>query len=148
VPTKKQRRRRQKSRRHEYEYVYVDEEGNEVEVDETELRAERQERQRARPKAGGDGPRTPAKRAVRTVPPPSWSRVGKRLLIFAPLMYVVFSLTNRGVPVATRLLYTVGYSALFVPFLYWIDRIAYRRYLRQTGQEPPPPPRQRSWLRR
>jgi hypothetical protein len=134
VPTKKQRRRREKSRRHEYEYVYVDEEGNEVEVDAAELKPARAEREK--PKT--DGKRQAARRPIRPVPPPSWQRVGKRLLIFAPLMYVVFYLTQpKGSP-ASHLVLTLGYALLFVPFLYWIDRIAYRRYLRQTGQEPEP----------
>ena len=81
MPTRKQRRRRQKDRRHEYEFVYVDDEGEEVEVDEDE-----------RPARGQNGKREskqPQKRraasgAVREVKPPSWSKVGKRALIFFP----------------------------------------------------------------
>jgi hypothetical protein len=141
VPTKKQKRRREKSRRHEYEYVYVDDEGNEVEVDPEEPKPARRDRERDKPKAGAG--RATARRPVRPVPPPSWQRVGKRLLIFAPLMYVVFYLTNKGASDVARLAYTIGYSLLFVPFLYWIDWIAYRRYLRQIGQDPPPGPRLR-----
>jgi hypothetical protein len=141
VPTKKQRRRRQKSRRHEYEYVYVDDEGNEVEAVAEEPKPTRGDRERDKPKAKAGGNRSAQRRPVRPVSPPSWQRVGKRLLIFAPLMYVVFYLTNRSASDAARLAYTIGYSILFIPFLYWIDWIAYRRYLRMSGQEPPPGPR-------
>jgi hypothetical protein len=132
VPSRKQRRRREKSRRHEYEYVYVDEEGHEVEVDEDDLPIARKDKDRAKTTGRGGRP-------VRQVPPPTWGRVGKRVLIFAPLMFVLFSVTNKGVPVASRIVFTLGYTALFVPFLYWIDRLAYRRYLRQTGREPDGP---------
>ena len=131
MPSRKQRRRREKGRRHEYEYVYVDEEGREVEVDEAEPEAERAPKaERAKARS------SPSGRAVRPVPPPSWGRVGRRLLIFAPLMFILFSLTSEGVPVIARLAYTLGYAALFAPFLYYIDRWAYRRYLRQTGRDP------------
>ena len=132
MPSRKQRRRRQKSRRHEYEYVYVDEEGHEVEVDPEEL----EPASKAKDKPTTARKTGPGGRPIRVVQPPTWGRVGKRVLIFAPLMYVLFSITNKGVPAATRVLFTLGYTALFIPFLYYMDRIAYRRYLRQTGQDP------------
>ena len=131
MPSRKQRRRRQKTRRHEYEYVYVDEEGREVEVDPEEQVGEKKPKAASGRQAAGRGGR-----AVREVPPPSWSRVAKRLLIFLPLMYVLFSVTSKGVPVIARLVYTVGYGALFAPFLYYVDRWAYRRYMKQTGRDP------------
>jgi hypothetical protein len=93
MPSRKQRRRRQKERRHEYEFVYVDEEGREVEVDPAEL-------EEAAPRRNGkrEPRREPRKgrneRPMRAVHPPSWSRVGKRALIFFPLIFVAFSVLN------------------------------------------------------
>ena len=82
MPTRKQRRRQAKAKRHEYEYVYVDEEGNEVEVAEDDVKAERTASRNGRAK-----PNPRAARGAR-VQPPSWSRVAKRGLIFAPLMFI------------------------------------------------------------
>src|SRR6266540_3322793 len=82
MATKKQRRRRQKDRRHEWEYVYVDDEGEEVEVEEAESPTPR--KAEARTKAGKKQPG----RAGRSVEPPSWRKVGKRGLLFAPLILI------------------------------------------------------------
>jgi hypothetical protein len=75
---------------------------------------------------------------VRPVPPPSWKRVAKRGLIFAPFMLLAIALLGRGLSWPARILETVWLLVLFVPFSYMIDRMMYRRYLRQIGQEPPP----------
>jgi Flp pilus assembly protein TadB len=141
MPTKKQRRRRQKDRRHDYEFVYVDDEGHEVEVDP-------QEREQAPPRRNGkrdrDAKRQPQKgrdgRPVRQVAPPSWNKVGKRALIFFPLIFLAFSFVNSHQPLLTRLGVTVVYTAFFLPFMYLMDRAMYRSYLKRTGQ--PAPPRQ------
>jgi len=140
MPTRKQRRRRQKDRRHEYEFVYVDEEGDEVEVDEEERPARRQngKRESKQPQKG----RT-ASGAVREVKPPSWSKVGKRALIFFPLIFLAFSFINGGQAIGTRLAVTVVYTAFFIPFMYVMDRTMYRSYLKRTGQLPPRQPRKR-----
>jgi hypothetical protein len=136
MPTKKQRRRRQKDRRHEYEYVYVDDEGREVEVDPDEL-------EQATPRANGkrDAKRQPQKgrdgRPVRQVAAPSWSKVGKRALIFFPLIFLAFSFVNSKQPIGTRLVVTVVYTAFFLPFMYLMDRAMYRSYLKRTGQPLP-----------
>jgi hypothetical protein len=136
MPTKKQRRRRQKDRRHEYEYVYVDDEGREVEVDAEEL-------EQAPPRRNGkrDAKRQPQKgrdgRPVRQVAPPSWNKVGKRALIFFPLIFLAFSFVNSNQPIGTRLLVTVVYTAFFLPFMYLMDRAMYRSYLKRTGQSLP-----------
>jgi hypothetical protein len=135
VPSRKQRRRREKSRRHEYEYVYVDEEGREVEVDEAELRKERDDKPArtgtARAGRGSGG------RPVRQVQPPSWSRVGRRALIFAPLMFVTVSLLGRSLTIGQRVVETLFLLVFFLPFSYVMDTIVYRSYLRRTGQAPP-----------
>jgi hypothetical protein len=136
MPTKKQRRRRQKDRRHEYEYVYVDDEGREVEVEPEEL-------EQAPPRRNGkrDAKRRPQKsragRPARQVQAPSWSKVGKRALIFFPLIFLAFSFVNSKQPVGTRLVVTVVYTAFFLPFMYLMDRAMYRAYLKRTGQPLP-----------
>jgi hypothetical protein len=143
MSSKKQRRRRQKERRHEYEFVYVDHEGQEVEVDPAELeRPKRQETSR-------NGKKTPGKqtrgsgRAPRKVDPPSWRKVARRAALFAPLIFVAFSLLDRKQQLDTRVLLTLFYTAFFVPFMYLMDRAMYRAYLRRTGQAPPARARKR-----
>ncbi len=131
MPSRKQRRRRDKARRHDYEYVYVDEEGREVEVeaDTADTRpAKAKERDRA--PAGRRG------RPLRKVEPPSWRRVARRAGIFAPFMFGVIWLTNKDAPVGARLLIALSYTFLFVPFFYFVDRMAYRAYLRRSGGGP------------
>jgi hypothetical protein len=139
MPTKKQRRRRQKDRRHDYEFVYVDDEGREVEVDPEEV-----EQAPPRPNEKRDAKRQPQKgrdgRPVRQVAPPSWNKVGKRALIFFPLIFLAFSFVNSHQPIGTRLLVTVVYTAFFLPFMYLMDRAMYRSYLKRTGQPAPPRP--------
>ena len=139
MPTRKQRRRRQKELRHEYEYVYVDEEGRELEVDPDEAD------DRSRRRNGKRDTKRPAQksrqgRPVRPVAPPSWRRVGKRALLFGPLIFVAFSAINSGQPILGRLAVSAIYTAFFVPLMYLMDRAMYRSYLRRTGQELPQRP--------
>ena len=129
MPTRKQRRRRAKGRRHEYEYVYVDEEGNEVEVDADELKAERTAARNGRAK-----PNVRSTSGVR-VQPPSWRRVGKRGLIFAPLMFLTVMLTNSDAPLLGQIVMTVWLLAIFLPFSYFMDSFMYRRYVKRTGAQ-------------
>jgi len=129
VPTRKQRRRRQKTRRHEYEYVWVDEEGHEVEVDAEEIAEGKAARKDGKPARDRSG------RPVRKIDPPSWSRVGKRALIFAPFMFiVVWILRPEGATAATAVVQTVVLLGFFLPFSYLMDSLMYRAYLRRTGQ--------------
>ena len=136
MPTRKQRRRRQKDRRHDYEFVYVDDEGREVEGDPEEV-----EQAPPRPNGKRDAKRQPQKgrdgRPVRQVAPPSWNKVGKRALIFFPLIFLAFSFVNSKQPIGTRLVVTVAYTAFFLPFMYLMDRAMYRSYLKRTGQPVP-----------
>src|SRR5919108_3073172 len=97
MPTRKQRRRQQKLRRHEWEEVWVDAEGRELEpeevpVEETPAKVRDRARTNGKPRAQ----RQPAQRSGRVVQPPSWRRVLKRAGIFAPIMFVVVYLLNRG----------------------------------------------------
>ena len=139
MPSRKQRRRQLKEKRHEYEFVYVDDEGHEVEVDPEEREQPPRRRNGKRdakrqPQKGRDG------RPVRQVAPPSWNKVGKRALIFFPLIFLAFSFVNSHQPIGTRLLVTVVYTAFFLPFMYLMDRAMYRSYLKRTGQPLPERP--------
>lgn len=125
MPTRKQRRRRAKERRHEYEYVYVDEEGREVEADPQEIEQEQRK--------NGDSRAKPVTRGGRTIDPPSWRKVGRRALIFAPLMFVAITLIGRDLTMAQRLTQTMLMLAFFLPFSYLTDRMLYRSSLRRAA---------------
>ena len=125
MPTRKQRRRRAKERRHDYEYVYVDEEGQEVEVDEPEQGASKSR----------NGKRPVQTRGGRRVQPPSWNRVGKRALIFAPLMFITIRLLEHGEPLPATVFRTVFLLLVFLPFSYVMDSFLYRSYQRRTQKK-------------
>jgi hypothetical protein len=124
MPSRKQRRRRAKERRHEWEEVWVDEEGNEVE-----------------PPAEDDAPPATAKRSAtaprqtggRIVQPPSWRRVAKRGLIFAPLMFLTVSFLSSELSLVQKIGNTVFLLAFFLPFSYAMDALMYRMFLRRGG---------------
>jgi hypothetical protein len=129
VPSRRQRRRREKSRRHEYEYVLVDEGGTELEVVEPETRTKTAGADRKRPAQRGRG-------RGREVHPPSWQRVGRRALIFAPLMFVVvYLLGGSKVSLGGKLAETVFLLAFFLPFSYVMDSIAYRAYRKRLERD-------------
>jgi hypothetical protein len=141
MPSRKQRRRRQKELRHDYEYVYVDGEGQEVEVEEAKRPAKEERKEPRR-----NGKQAPAKRkaSVRKVDPPSWRRVARRAALFAPLIFVAFTVINGKQKLDIRVLLTLFYTGFFVPFMYLMDRAMYRAYLRRSGQAPAP---RRLWKR-
>ena len=132
MPTRKQRRRQAKSKRHEYEYVYVDEEGNEVEVAEDDVKAERTASRNGRAKPN---PRTARGTLVQ---PPSWQRVAKRGLIFAPLMFVTVMFTSADATLLQQGLTALWLLAIFLPFSYFMDSFMYKRYVKRTGATPQP----------
>jgi hypothetical protein len=123
MPTRKQRRRRAKERRHEYEYVYVDDEGREVEIAPEEQEEKRSDGRAARPVGRGG----------RTIEPPSWRRVAKRGLLFAPLMFLTITLIDSDISLAVRITNTVMLLAFFLPFSYLMDRMLYRTQLRRAA---------------
>jgi hypothetical protein len=128
MPSRRQRKRRQKDRRHDWEYVYVDDEGNEVETPEDELALSRNGKRAAQqqpPKGKASG--------MREVQPPSWRRVGKRGLIFAPLMFLTVTFLSGELTIAQRLLNTAFLLAFFLPFSYAMDALMYRMYRKRTG---------------
>jgi len=131
MPSKKQRRRRAKSLRHEYEYVLVDEEGNELPLEPTELK---KKETTAKPRSGA----RPA-RAGRTVQPPSWQRVGKRGLLFAPVMFVLVTiLSGSKLTTAGKITQTLMLLAFFLPFSYLMDSFAYRTYKKRLDRSNSP----------
>ena len=124
MPSRKQRRRREKDRRHEYEVIYLDEEGNEV--DPPPQTEEKPKSRRDKPKGGGGGGRP-----GRVYHPPSWTRSGKRALLFFPLFFIVFSIANKHSSVLSRVISSGAYTLLFSPLTYLMDRMAYRAYQRR-----------------
>jgi hypothetical protein len=123
MPSRKQRRRRAKDRRHDYEFVYVDEEGHEVEVEPEDAQAPKRAERRAQPKT----------RSGRAVLPASWQRVGKRALLFAPLMFITIRILEKKETLTTSILRTAFLMMLFLPFSYVMDTLLYRSYLRRTN---------------
>jgi len=157
MPSRKQRRRELKAKRHEYEFVYVDAEGNELDEAPPELLEQEEKEKKARtngakagpakqaPKSAGKGQRRPA----RVPPEPSWNRAFKRAALLGAVVFALFALSasksnNRYL---AGLIPAVVYTVLFVPFTYYIDRFAYRRYqarLAAGGATPQRPAKKKS----
>lgn len=143
MPTRKQRRREQKSKRHEYEFVYVDSEGNELDEapeDAVVPKQEREERRNGTAKPAQKGTQSRGRsqgRPLRQPPQPSWNRALKRGGMLGLVVFALFSLTAKG-HYASVLPLALLYTLLFVPFTYYIDRFAYRRWeaRRQGGTAP------------
>ena len=127
MPSRKQRRRRQKERRHEWEDVWVDEEGNEVEPPPDDLQPSRNGKRAAaapRRQAGG-----------RQVQPPSWRRVAKRGLIFAPIMFLTVTFLSADLTIAQKIFQTAFLLAFFLPFSYAIDALMYRMFMKRGAAD-------------
>jgi hypothetical protein len=138
MPTRKQRRRAQKERRHEYETVWVDGEGNELEDPPDELVAAAPEKRangakpnaKAQPQRGG--------RPIKVPPPPSWRRAIRRSLILGGAIFALFYVLgakNGGHNIGSALALAALYSALFIPFTFFIDRFAHNRWQRRAEQQ-------------
>ena len=132
MATKKQQRRRQKERRHEYEEVWVDADGNEIDYEPAD--SDKPSYTKSAPKGRSQPAKGRSSRPIKEIKPPSWQRVVRRAVLLAPLLFVALSFGKHPSPVYVRLAIAVGYTALFVPTFYWIDRLAYRRYLRMSGK--------------
>jgi hypothetical protein len=129
MPSRKQRRRREKTFRHEYGFVTYDEEGNEVEVDRAEIRPAKAKPDKPKPAATGKGGRS-----LREPPVPSWNRSLRRGGMWGGVMLVVVVFFFKGQSLPARIGVGLIYAAAFVPLTYWIDRLAYRSYLRRSGK--------------
>ncbi len=99
--------------------------------------------QRTQATRGGAG----GARGQYVYPQPSLKRTLKRLpvyfvLIFA-LQYFFAGQDARGLDTQERLIFAAGSAAfvtvIFAPFMHIMDKFAYNRYLRRTGQQPKPP---------
>ena len=131
MPTRKQKRRDLKSKRHDYEFVYVDGEGNELDEVPEELEQPKKERTNgSKPAAGKRAQPAPGGRRQppAVVEPRAQARRDARRRRPRPLLVGAKGHIVRVIPLA--LLYT----ALFVPFTFYIDRFAYKRWqARQPG---------------
>jgi hypothetical protein len=123
MPSRKQRRRRAKERRHEWEEVWVDDEGNEIQAPADDVPQTRNAKTVRRSRQTG----------MRQVQPPSWRRVAKRGLIFAPLMFLTVSFLSTSLSQTEKVLQTVCLLAFFLPFSYAMDALMYRMYVRRGG---------------
>ena len=133
MPTRKQKRRELKSKRHDYEFVYVDGEGNELDEVPEEVEEPKKERTNGSKPAAAGKKRQPASRGRRQPPQASWSRAFKRGGMLGVVVLVLFSFGSKG-HIARVIPLAVIYTLLFVPFTFYIDRFAYRRWeARQQG---------------
>ena len=139
MPTRKQKRRELKTKRHVYETVWLDEEGNELDQAPPELlEAEEKKKEKAAAKATTAQQKQPQRGARREPPPPSWNRAMKRGGLLGLVVFALFGLTSKGKYVQVLPL-AVIYTLLFIPFTYWIDRFAYKRYQARTAAGPATP---------
>ena len=132
MPTRKQKRRELKSKRHDYEFVYLDGDGNELDEVPEELEQPKKERTNGAKPAAAKG-RQQQPRGRRQPPQPSWNRALKRGGMLGTVVLVLFSFGAKG-HIASVIPLALLYTALFVPFTYYIDRFAYKRWeARQQG---------------
>ena len=139
MPTRKQKRRDAKSKRHDYEFVYVDGEGNELDEIPDELAEPKKERLEARNGKAAPGSKAKAApaRGGRVPPEPSWRRAIKRGAMLGAVVFALFSLTAKGNYVSVLPLAFL-YTLLFIPFTFFIDRFAYRRWQARQGASTSP----------
>ena len=136
MSTKKQRRRQQKLRRHEYEEVWVDAEGNVVDADDDEEGgASTNGASRTKGAQTAKPSRAPRARSSRVVQPPSWGRVAKRGLFFAPLMFFLIAILPGGDRLGTteKVFIALQYTLMLVLFMYLTERITYRLWRKRQG---------------
>ena len=144
MPTRKQRRREAKAKRHEYEFVYVDAEGNELDDVPEELEQagkQRDERRNGSKPAGSKQQQSAQQRGRRVPPVPSWNRAFKRAGLLGVVVFVLFSFTAKSY--ASALPLAALYTIMFIPFTYYIDRFAYRRWQARQGSQSGAPAKKR-----
>ena len=75
----------------------------------------------------------------REVKPPSWDRVLRRGLIFAPIMLVVvYLLKPDSATPASIIVQVLVLLLFFLPFSYVMDSVMYRQYRKRIGDPLPP----------
>ena len=95
--------------------------------------AERKKKERtngSKPAAAKKG--QPGARGRRQPPQPSWSRALKRGGMLGAVVLVLFSFGAKG-HIARVIPLALIYTLLFVPFTFYIDRFAYRRWEARQG---------------
>ena len=129
MPSRKQRRRRDKTFRHEYETVLLDDEGNETPL--AEIRVEQKQRADKKPaKTQSKG----TQRALREPPQPTWRRAFRRGGLMGGAIFVAFVFVLHGGSTASRASIAIIYAVAFIPLTYWVDRIAYRSFLKRSAK--------------
>lgn len=130
MANQKQRRRRAKEKRHEYELVEIDAEGNETVLTASELRTD--EPAKGRPSSRGKSSTKPPRG---TPQPPSWPRVAKRGVMFAPIFLATVLLLSGGkLSFAGAVLQTILLLFVFVPFSYLMDRVVWRSHQKRLAK--------------
>ena len=71
----------------------------------------------------------------RTVQPPSWRRVGKRGLLFAPAMFLLMTFLEPDTTILERSFFTAQLLAIFLPFSYVMDRMTYRMWQKRAARD-------------
>ena len=121
MANQKQRRRRAKEKRHEYDLVEIDAEGNETVLTASELES-----------SGGKSSKSDrggrVSGSLRAGPqPPSWRKVVKRGLMFAPIFLATVLLLSGGkLSFAGAVVQTFLLLGVFIPFSYLMDRVVWR----------------------
>src|SRR5690349_19943656 len=128
MASRKQLSRRAKTFRHDYALVVSDEEGNEVDVPSAALNGKNPEA--AKPAAKGSSGGGSSTR--RGSPPPQHScrralRRGGLMGVGLAILLVLF--------LHSPIILGVIYGVLFVPLIYWMDRLTYNWW--QKRQNPP-----------
>jgi len=140
MATRKQRKRNEKERRHEYENVWILPDGSESteppdDYVEPAPRTTRTDERKPQQKQS----QRQSQRATRTPLPPSWRRATKRALLLGVVIFVIFGLLNSkhgASAYVSAFLLAVLYTALFIPFTFYVDRFAYRRWERKMAEQP------------
>jgi hypothetical protein len=165
MPTRKQRRRRDKDFRHDVRVYEVDEDGNEIPIAELRARDEASDppakgrfqrgssagslkgsgskgsgsKGSASKGSGSRGGRAKGSgskgRVVREPPQPSWRRAVRRGGVMGAAMLLAFLFLFKSSPIGLRVVWGLFYAVAFIPLTYWIDRTAYRSYLRRTAKK-------------
>jgi len=165
MPTRKQRRRRDKDFRHDVRVYEVDEDGNEIPIAELRAREEASDppakgrfqrgssagslkgsgskgsgsKGSASKGSGSRGGRAKGSgskgRVVREPPQPSWRRAVRRGGVMGAAMLLAFLFLFKSSPIGLRVVWGLFYAVAFIPLTYWIDRTAYRSYLRRTAKK-------------
>lgn len=120
--------------------MVIDEEGHEVPLDPDEARAGR-EKEKDKGKAQsapakGKAPRDRRGRPLREPRKPSWQRAIKMGLLFVAVLFLFTSFVGSSKPsLQSRIMLAIAYGVIGIPFFYWMDSLAYRRWLKAIDRD-------------